>query len=129
MGLILFLAVALAGAVALVALVSFVWNVVAETVRRRMKNKGSDKTMVIGKEEMGEITEQMRAHNPRAASKLDDMLRADEKLALYDVGDSYQVEALDAQDKSRDDFEHGGVIFENSGFIYGKNGERLRQVG
>lgn len=129
MGLILFLAVALAGAVALVALVSFVWNVVAETVRRRMKNKGSDKTMVIGKEEMGEITEQMRAHNPRAASKLDDMLRADEKLVLYDVGDSYQVEALDAQDKSRDDFEHGGVIFENSGFIYGKNGERLRQVG
>ncbi|MBP3556354.1 MAG: hypothetical protein J6K20_01430 [Thermoguttaceae bacterium] len=129
MGLIIFLSAALVGALALVALVSFVWNVVAETVRRRMKDKGSDKTMVIGKEEMGEITEQMRAHNPRAASKLDDMLRADEKLALYDVGDSYQVEALDAKDKSRDDFEHGGVIFENNGFIYGKNGERLRQVG
>lgn len=129
MGLLILLAAALGGALALVALVSFVWNVVAETVRRRMRDKGSGKTMLVGKEEMGALTEQMRAHNPSAASRLDDMLRADEKLALYDVGNSYQIEAFDAQDKSRDDFEYGGVIFENSGFTYGRNGERIWQAG
>jgi len=111
---------------------SFEWPAVATLVRERMRDKNSEKAIVIAKEEIKALEEATSAKEYLlpVAKKLKETLEAERKLLLYDVGGDYRnVETLDAKDKSRDDFQYGGVIFENGGFTYDANGARARQVG
>jgi len=135
LGLIGIIAAALLIGLAVVTAAALTWAAVTLVVRAAMKKINAGKTIIVAKREIEAIAETIRKdksieNGEAMVNKLIDMTKAKEQdLLLYDVGDSYHVGALDAKDKSRDDFKYGGVIFENGGFTYDANGARARQVG
>ncbi|MBQ7812986.1 MAG: hypothetical protein IJ387_00655, partial [Thermoguttaceae bacterium] len=115
LGLIGVIAAAVLIGLVVVTAAALTWAAVTSVVRAAMKKKNAVKGIVIAKPEMEAIAKTIRGNKDignaeEIAKKLMDMLSKEQKGLLNEVHDGYHFGALDAKDKSRDDFKYGGVI-------------------